>query len=443
MGNTLDFADWHDGLRNDECDRVPPYRTICDLRSPSMYINEIERFLNWIGLLAKFEYKVTPDVVAVYAIATRQETLVPGWFQCAGICEEYRSIRGLQDNAPYKQSYGYGINQVPNDIPREMFTMAEHYMLDRVADYVNTVYEAIGNASLYRTAIGTPFPKTLCVALRSFASLPREVPSVEKLIDNVKSLYATVMPQVSAAVDRTFGCSCCSRGSTKVPPTIRLNKEEEVAASGDPKLYGNAVEKADAAVTRGCNVLWDHIGKLAEILKSSGTDYNLTDRMMIKEAFCLACEIAVWIIHHRETPVRMSYYPRPKMAYDEVNLLIAKEFVNRHGSTAQNVQSTSDCKVGCCGDYVRYISNMLGMLSPNAALCLGNGIRVLIRPGCITWEMDRFADRLLKQSRDCCPEVVAFFRSEVSEAVRALDMAQRYAAEQDKRAIETSKKEGV
>lgn len=342
----------------------------------------------WINLLKRMEFKVTPDVVAVYLIATQQGNLLDYFCSLLRSNGEtsYRQMRDYNQAISMRTSGFAGSNLAYDDyavcqcspayeprggssekllFPRELYKMAGNYLRNRIGTFFNvisdTVTDSTGSLNTYRLKAGFRLPRKIITGLRSYTSINS---SINNICMQIKALYASVMPD-SVYYGNQYSYSDMIRerrfSSLKWDPPTKLPNQEynmhnsrEAIGAREVRAFNNLV--ADA------NVLGNRLNTV--LLGGNPKIDSMT--LDIRDAFCAAMEVIIYITCLIRNPHGLSALILP--AIDTANKLFFANKVNANGTLIYD----NDTNEG--NEHGRAVCLPFRSLSPAGAICISDYI---------------------------------------------------------------------
>lgn len=159
--------------------------------------SDVERICAWINLLKQMTLSVTPDVVLVYLLATRQTDIAQMVFSDS---EEYSlGCDGREFPSPGKQycygdtPYGTGMGE---PFPAEAINMAGNYLRKRWIKFLDLITDAVDyGCGFKRVGLGQKIPKAVANALSGFTCVMSDINTAANAVN---AFHATVMPDVAS-----------------------------------------------------------------------------------------------------------------------------------------------------------------------------------------------------------------------------------------------------
>lgn len=336
--------------------------------------DEIDRVCGWINLLRIMRYETTPDVVAIYLIATCQTQFLFPTISANLELTSYpdKLLNGFGMNrsgfgSKYPQyahccCCGYSASHGATSankfyFPVELYKMARRYQLNRISEFAGVILDTVRGFRGMMTT-GLKIDRRTFNALQGFEPVGE---SINDVIRQVKALHASLIPTVSLSDKYCYD----PIKEMKKHPSLRWDLS---VASAGSKNSEDEKEFVTPSVVRGFFSLNSCVNHLFERLRTLISDDSLNEMGMdIKEAFCLGCEMILYVTAMTQSGYSSSLRGFHIPEIDNMNKLVFSERIDPQGSLykscgcANAAEETRKEKLFC-----------FRHLSPQAAICVGD-----------------------------------------------------------------------
>ena len=349
---------------------------------------DVYRVFTWTNLLKHLTLATTPDVVAIWAIATTQAHLLNKFVQ------RTEGSQHMWKHHDYRRPDSWGCDEVceceydpfgdssGNVIfPKEMYQMAHRYLKYRLNLFVRAISETVSDQT-YRIERGMATNPNV---FRSVTSYPNST-EIGAVISNLKALSASI---TTDAVNDDF-----SRDWNRFPTTLY-----------DPSKYNKfaenvSLEVVDGIFMTGLRRIRNDAQWMYRLLLDAVNANNIGEFNMYKEVFCLASEALLTVIDSFNKRSYSCDTHKP-----DISNLYKYVFAENAESSGKEVQRNSSSD-----DIVFRRARQLKRLTPAAALCLSDTFMCGFRDGWgPEWALVAI-DKLCPKHANC--DVLGFIWSE-------------------------------
>ena len=327
-----------------------------------MSSEEVFRVGAWINLLRHLTLATTPDVVAIYLIATAQDTLLRRFskdsrerhssYEPKHYDYEKRTWGCIADPCCCEGAYRFRAWDMegPFMFPPELYKMATRYLKYRLERFVRTILE-ITQTEISKIRSGLSVTPSIKNAVSAYTITSEVVRSeIGNIIPNIQSLNATIRPEAD---------------DTLTDSGTRMDYSSTVYDGANPRdiRSRNHLEIVDKQFKNGLSVIAEDANRLGRYLLSSVETANVGEFNMIKDAFCDAAEAILCITASFRRGWRYGTgVHMPKIG--SLGKFIFKEDANSSNRDVNGLKNGQD-------ENVWIIASIYKRLTPAAALCLG------------------------------------------------------------------------
>lgn len=360
---------------------------------------DVYRVFTWTNLLKHLSLATTPDVVAIWAIATTQAHLVNKFVQrtegSQRMWKHYDYKRPDQwDGEAVGECDVFGDSGGNVIFPKEMYQMAHRYLKYRLNLFVRAINETVSDQT-YRIERGMATNPNV---FRSVTSYPNST-EIGAVISDLKALSASI---TADAVNDSW-----TRDWNKFPTTLY-----------DPSKYNRSAENISLEVIDGrfmscLRKIRDDTQWMFRLLLDAVNANNIGEFNMYKEVFCLATETLLTVIDSFNKRSYGGDTHKP-----DISNLYKYVFAENAESSGKEVRRDfrSD-------DIVFRRAMQLKRLTPAAALCLTDSFMCGFRDGWgPEWALAAI-DKLCPKHANC--DVLGFIWSEYQWSIWAEQQAKR------------------
>lgn len=368
---------------------------------------DVYRVFTWTNLLKHLTLATTPDVVAIWAIATTQAHLLNKFVQ------RTEDSQHMWRHCDYRRPGSWGCDEVcecdpfgdsnGNVIfPKEMYQMAHRYLKYRLNLFVRAINATVSDQA-YRIERGMATNPNV---FRSVTSYPNST-EIGAVISNLKALSASI---TTDAVDDRW-----SHNWNRFPTTLY-----------DPSKYNKSAENVSPEVVDGRFItclrrIRNDTQWMFRLLLDSVNANNIGEFNMYKEVFCLASESLLTVIDSFNKRGCSCDTHKP-----DISNLYKYVFAENAESSGKEVLNNSSSE-----DIVFRRARQLKRLTPAAALCLTDTFISGFRSGWgPEWALAA-VDKLCPKHANC--DVLGFIWSEYQWSI--------WAENQIKRIIDTQRRD--
>lgn len=362
---------------------------------------DVYRVFTWTNLLKHLTLATTPDVVAIWTIATTQIHLLSKFAQRTEYSQHMRkSYDYLRRDSCLDECVAEECYEDINAsiiFPREMYKMASRYLKYRLTLFIDAINETVTDQT-HNIERGMATNPNVFRAVLSYPSSTE----IGTVISNIKAVNATISTD---AVHDGWNIDW-----NRYPTTMY-----------DPSKYSKSGDRVSLEVVDGR--FMDRINKMrrdmqwiCRLLINAVTDNDVGKFNMYKEAFCLAADTLLAVIDSFSTgKIYSDDSHKP-----DISNLYKYIFAEDAENTGKETKTTNnrDIRFRC--------ALQLKRLTPAAALCLGDSIISVFKDGWApNWTLS-FIDKLCPKHANC--DVLGFIWEEY--------MWSRHTEEQLKRVID-------
>ena len=398
---------------------------------------DVSRICGWINLLKKMRFETTPDVVAVYLMATRQSQFLDPVKSAIESHTGYMGFKGYKydrigrtgfSSSDMAEYYGwrsegtccccgcyYSSSQpTPANLiffPIELYKMARVYQLNRIVrfmDVLTSTYDTYG----WGLNPGTRISKKVFNALTAWD--PECVESINDMIKAAKSLHASILPSVQLCAEEW------ERPVREVQkyPSLMWNPVEAT-------LNSHKAEQERVLVTPSIKNKFQSVIELASGLKVYLRETLTKDKddafaMDVKEAFCLMLELIVFISACAKNYSGASGFHLPVI--DDLNKLKCVSQVEDNGAKRKMAKVCQRCDT----EHKSWVF-AFDHLSPQAAICLSdimvNDLKDMYYPHFNEWDLERIKKMFDLMNPQPWGEVLTFLDGEWDYQMNAVRFA--------------------
>lgn len=320
---------------------------------------DVYRVFTWTNLLKHLTLATTPDVVAIWAIATTQAHLLNKFVQrtegSQHMWKHYDYIRPNSWGDPVCECEEGCFGDVNGKVifPKEMYQMAHRYLKYRLTLFIRAINETVTEQT-YNIERGMATNPNVFRAVLSYPSSTE----IGTVISNLKALNATIT--ADAVMDGW------DRDWNKYPTTMY-----------DPSKYNKSDARVSLEVVDGR--FMSHIRKIRSdtqwiyrLLVDTIPANDIGGFNMYKEVFCLAADTLLTIIDSFGGRCYSSDSHKP-----DISNLYQYIFEENAESSGKDAGSSNDRQ----SDIVFRRARQLKRLTPAAALCLNDSFISGFRDG--------------------------------------------------------------
>ena len=363
--------------------------------------DDMDRVIRWIYLLKDMKVQTTPDVVAVYLIATGQERLISNLYKARPNRGEVHHCNyissGVDCCCEVEDLCSIGLRDAELRIPRELSTMALRYMKCRVIDFIKTISGCVWETVYEAIEAGTAVKSFIYNAVTSVNYDVYKEASIANVIGIAKSLNATVMP------------TCSLRDTYKQPIPSVFHKDK----LGFPNIE-NSLVNVDKNYKNYLQLLTRYLDMMTiHFQEDIATDRKSDD---LKDGFCALTEALMFI-----SGCTLGIPPAFMSSAPCITRMNKLKFLSRNDDNE------------CCPHSARYdlntkVISMFRNISPTAAITVGDALIDISRKSYEPYYLARILDELPERVGN--ESVIAFIAREIREQWHVMDQVRSLSEKQ-------------